>query len=142
MTNLMIALAALLLSASPTPATVTTDVRIDVGNADWNVYERLPEPRGLPVPVMIGHVEAILRERRCVLQGHSARHFEITVPWIVQIQPDGRVSRIVVADMDCEPLEAYVANLVVVLAQQGEIRAERGTEARWYRSDFDFNLIS
>ena len=142
MTNLMIALAALLASASPVPASVTTDVRIDVGNADWNGYRRLPEPRGLPIPVMVGHVETILRERQCALGGQSARHFEIKVPWIVQIQPDGRVSRIVVADMDCQPLEAYVANLIVVLAQQGEIRAERDTEARWYRSDFDFNLAS
>lgn len=142
MTNWMIALAALLASASPTPATVTNDVRIDVGNAEWNGYERLPEPRGLPIPVMVAHVERILRERQCAIGGNSARHFEINVPWIVQVQPDGRVSRIVVADMDCEPLEAYVANLVVVLAQQGEIRAERGTEARWYRSDFSFTLVS
>jgi hypothetical protein len=141
-TNLVIALAALLSSASPTPASVTTDVRIDVGNADWNNYQALPAPRGLPIAVMVGHVETILRERQCDLEGQSARHFEIRVPWIVQVQPDGRVSRIVVADMDCRPLEAYVANLVVVLAQQGQIRAQPGAEPRWYRSEFEFNLAS
>jgi hypothetical protein len=141
-TNLLIALAALLASQSPTRATVTTDVQIDVGNADWNGYRRLPEPRGLPIPVMVSYVETILRERQCEIEGQTARHFEIRVPWIVQVQPDGRVSRIVVADMDCRPLEAYVANLVVALAQQGALRARPGAEPLWYRSDFSFYFVS
>jgi hypothetical protein len=133
-------LALSLLASTPGP---TADIQIDVGNTNWAEYPALqPPPRHLPTGAMLQRVETLLRERECVIQGQTYRRFDITVPWIVQVEPNGQVSRLVVADMGCRPLEVYVATLVVALANRGDIRPTAGSETRWYGSEFNFNLTT
>ena len=130
-------------AASAIPVSVPADVQIDVGQANWSTFPGLrPEPRNLPVGAMLARVETLLRDRECVIQGQNHRRFDITVPWLVQVEPDGRLSRLVVADMGCRPLEVYVATLVVALAQRGDIRPPAEPVQRIYASEFNFNLTT
>jgi len=139
----LIALSALLSTPATTSVTVPANVQIDVGHAPWTSYPDLrPHPRDLPVGAMLTRVESILKERECQMRGQTHRRFDITVPWLVQVEPDGRLSRLVVADMGCRPLEVYVATLVVALAQRGDIRPALDTEPRIYASEFNFNLTT
>jgi hypothetical protein len=133
----LVALAAML--STPTP--VAADVQIDIGRADWTHFPQLhPEPRDLPLGEMLVRMERILRNRECTLPGQTVRRFDVTVPWLIQVEPDGRVSRVVIADVGCRPLETYVADLIVNLAHRGDIRAPAAPEQRVYASDFNFNL--
>ena len=135
MHSALLALAALL--SSPT---VSEDIAIDGGRPDRNAF---PEARlstsELPVGAMVGRVERMLRERECELPGQRPARFDVTVPWLVQLEANGQVSRLVVADMGCRPLEVYVASLVVDLARQGRLSGEEGRPG-WYGSNFNFTL--
>ncbi|HYJ30267.1 MAG TPA: hypothetical protein VEW25_08005 [Allosphingosinicella sp.] len=141
----LLALSALLSTPSPAPTavSVSADVQIDVGHAQWASFPDLrPAPRNLPTGAMLTRVESILKDDECEMRGQSHRRFDITVPWLVQVEPDGRLSRLVVADMGCRPLEVYVATLVVALAQRGDIRPATSAEPRIYASEFNFNLTT
>jgi hypothetical protein len=133
----LVALAALLSSPSP----VAEDVRIDIGRADWTQFQQLdPQPRGLPLGEMLVRMERILRNRECAMPGQNVRRFDVTVPWLIQVEPDGTLSRVMIADVGCRPLETYVADLIVNLARRGDIRPPAAAEQRVYASDFNFNL--
>ena len=135
------ALAALL--STPTPTPVADDIRIDVGTTNWSEFPQLtPEPRDLPIGEMLVRMERMLRDRECVMRGQSPRRFDITVPWLVQVEPDGRLSRLVIADTGCRALEVYVADLIINLAARGDIRPPAAPEQRIYASDFNFNLTT
>jgi hypothetical protein len=132
-------------AAATTPVTqrMADDVRIDIGRADWNQFPLLePEPRNLPMGAMLDRVETLLRDGECEMRGQSARRFDITVPWVVQVEPDGRFTRLVIADVGCRPLETFVAELVKTLANRGDIRPAAATETVWYGSEFNFNLTT
>jgi hypothetical protein len=141
----LLALSVLLSTPSPAPTAVSVpaNVQIDVGQAQWATFPDLrPAPRNLPTGAMLTRVESILKNDECEMRGQSHRRFDITVPWLVQVEPDGRLSRLVVADMGCRPLEVYVATLVVALAQRGDIRPAAAAESRIYASEFNFNLTT
>ena len=137
----LLALAAFL--STPTPTPVADDIRIDVGRANWSEFPQLvPEPRDLPMGEMLVRMERMLRSRECVLAGQRYTRFDVTVPWLVQVEPDGRLSRLVIADMGCRALEVYVADLIINLARRGDIRPPAAPEQRVYASDFNFNLTT
>jgi hypothetical protein len=139
----LLALYALVSTPTATTVSVPADVQIDVGQAQWATFPDLrPAPRNLPTGAMLTRVESILKDRECEMRGQSHRRFDITVPWLVQVEPDGRLSRLVVADMGCRPLEVYVATLIVALAQRGDIRPPAAREQRLYASEFNFNLTT
>ena len=134
-------LAAPAAASTPVQPRMADDVRIDIGRIDWMQFPLLtPEPRNLPMGAMLDRVETLLRERECVMRGQDYRRFDITVPWVVQVEPDGRVSRLVIADVGCRPLETFVAELVKTLANRGDIRPPAAPETVWYGSEFNFNL--
>lgn len=134
MTILLIAAAAAAL-ANPIP--------VESGRADWSAYPaaRLA-PRQLPTAAMVARVEAMLRERSCRLQGQRADAFDIDVPYLALVQPDGTLARVVVADMGCPELETLVGEVVLGRAQAGDFRPTGETQARWYASNVNFNLAS
>ena len=138
MMSALIAFAAL--AATPTAPTSDT-VQIYVGRADWSAFPapRLA-PRPLPTGAMINRVERILRDRECVIRGQSARRFDITVPYLVLLEPNGTAARVVVEDLGCRPIEDLVGLIVVELGEHGDFRPTGEQEARWYASDLNFNL--
>lgn len=122
-------------------ASVPNSVQVDVGRADWSAFPELRRTaRDLPMATMVAHVETILREGRCVLAGQSANRFDITVPYLVLLEPNGSTSRVVVADIGCPALETYVGSVVIALAREGDFPPTGERRARWYGSNFNFNL--
>lgn len=149
MTRALIALSALLASTAATASTPAAprmtpeNVRIEIGRTDWMQFPLLePSPRNLPMGAMLDEVEKLLRERECTMRGQNYRDFDITVPWAVQVEADGRFTHLLIADVGCRPLETFVADMVMTLANRGDIRPARASEARWYGSEFNFNLTT
>jgi hypothetical protein len=120
------------------PAGATT---IEVGKANWSSMPRLAKaPRQLSYEKMVDNVERLLKERSCSFDGQRPNRFDIIVPYAVFLEPDGKASRVLVADMGCEPLETMVGNLVADLSALGDYKPSAADKARWYASTINFTL--
>ena len=139
---MLIAIASMLLAAAPVaPAPPVPNVQVDVGRFDPADFpEADMRERRMPHHAMLTRVENILRERRCRLDGQSHRRFDIRVPYVVRLAPDGTPERFVVADIGCQPLESFVGRVILELARVGDFRPTGGSEAQWYRSELRFIL--
>ena len=58
----------------------------------------------------------------------------------MKLEPDGRVSEVVVTDMNCAPLEFYVGSMVRELNRRGDYRPTGAPNARWYMSEARFTV--
>jgi hypothetical protein len=132
-------LAAMLFAGTPAPA-AASELQVDVGRADWN---RLPPlkavQRAMPTPEMVQKVEDMLKTSDCHIRGQAPTHFDITVPYAVQVNPDGSASHVVVAEKGSPALESYVGLIVLQLARNGDFRSNGGSQPLWYASSLNFN---
>ncbi|HEU0099412.1 MAG TPA: hypothetical protein VFQ67_11640 [Allosphingosinicella sp.] len=114
---------------------------IDVGRADWNALPALKAvQREMPTPRMVGRVQEMLASGQCTLPNQRAGKFDITVPYAVLVDPDGRVQRAVVADAGCPALETYVGRIILTMAEKGDFQPTGEVRTRWFASTFNFNL--
>jgi hypothetical protein len=117
------------------------NIQVDIGRANWSAFPQLQRAeRPLNLALMSETLETILRERQCAIAGQTHRRFDVDVPYLVQVRPDGSAARVLVADIGCRPLENYVGSLVTALALEGNFRPTGGAGPRWYASSFNFNL--
>jgi hypothetical protein len=143
---MLIAIAsALLAAANPAsaanPAPAQADIAVDVGRFNEASFPEADiRERRMPHDAMLSRVEEILRERRCRLEGQSHRSFDIRVPYVVKLEPDGTPTRFVVADLGCQPLESFVGRVVLELARVGDFRPTGASEPQWYRSEVRFTV--
>ncbi|HEY1606258.1 MAG TPA: hypothetical protein VGF77_11760 [Allosphingosinicella sp.] len=127
--------AAALLATAP-----TSELKVDVGHADWRALPALKQVnRALPTPEMVQKVEQMLVSGDCHIRGQSPARFDITVPYAVQVNPDGTASHVVVGEMGCPALESYAGLIVLELARQGDFHASAAGEPKWYASSLNFN---
>jgi hypothetical protein len=56
------------------------------------------------------------------------------------VEPDGKVSRVLVSDMGCAPLERMVGELAYVRSMLGDFQPTGEAKGRWYSSSVNFNL--
>lgn len=132
--------AMLAIALAAAPATATSDMKIHIGNVEWTAYPALTlRDEALPSGAMIEGMETILRDRECRLRGQSRNRFDVDVPWAIEVEADGRITQLVIADTGCRPLEILVAQLVLSLSSAGELRPPAAAEPRVYRSSFNFN---
>lgn len=135
---MLIAMVSALLAAAPTPA---VSPGVDVGRFDpANFPQAALRERRMPHHAMLSRVENILRERQCRLEGQSHRRFDIRVPYVVQLEPDGTPTRFVVADMGCQPLESFVGRVILELARVGDFEPTGASDAKWYASELRFTV--
>jgi hypothetical protein len=114
---------------------------VEVGRANWSKLPKLEiGDRMFNYEPLVTEVERMLREKQCDLPGQSARRFDITVPYAVLIEPNGQISRVLVSEMDCKPLETLVGETAIVLAQSARPTPSGAQKARWYASEVNFNL--
>ncbi|MEO6114318.1 MAG: hypothetical protein ABIP07_07745 [Sphingomicrobium sp.] len=133
MINALIA-AVLLAGAAP-------GIQVDVGRIDRSALPVLKaRNRPLPTPMMVGDVANMLARGKCRFSGQSPTRFDITVPYAVLVEPDGRSRHVVVQETGCIPLESYVGLLVLEMARQGDFAQSAGPKPRWYASELNFNL--
>jgi hypothetical protein len=138
-----ILIAASAAGATPMPAqpSAPAEIQVDVGKGNFASLPPLQAvDRRLPSPGMVERVEKMLSAGTCSLPGQSAAQFDITVPYAVQVQPDGSASRVIVSEVGCPALESYVGLLVLERARQGDFAPSKAAQTRWYGDDINFNL--
>jgi hypothetical protein len=114
--------------------------QVDVGSAKWDKLPALQTRAGhIPYETLVNGVEEILKTGQCQLPGQSARFFDITVPFAVLVEPNGKASRVLVADMQCRPLEELIGSLAQRRSERGDFIAT-GQKARWYASRVSLTL--
>ena len=129
------ALAAMLISSTATAQSV------EVGTARWDSFPTLrSKPSRLDDETLMTTVETILRTKQCQFKDQSARRFDISVPYAVQFYGTGKVTRVLVGRMDCNPLEQLVGYAVLAQADAGDLLPELDGKARWYSASMNFNL--
>jgi hypothetical protein len=127
---------ALLLIAAPAAAQP-----VDAGRADWDALPPLKvRSRILPANDFAGRVEAILKSKACTLPGQRASRFDITVPFAILVAPDGTAERILVAEMNCAPLETLVGMIALKRVEVGDLEPTGERKARWFGSEISFTL--
>jgi hypothetical protein len=132
-----------LLIAAAAAAAMANQIPVEAGRANWGDYPAASlAPRQLPTMAMVTQVETMLRDRTCRMRGQRADEFDIDVPYLALVQPDGSLARVVVADMGCPELETLVGEVVLSRAQAGDFRPTGAAEAQWYASNINFNLSS
>jgi hypothetical protein len=130
-----------ILAAALLLASAGTAIQVDVGRANWNTMPPLrAERRNLPTPEMVGQVQEMLASGECRLAGQTPHRFDLTIPYAVLVDPDGRPQRIVVAESGCAALETYVGRLVLAMAGAGDFKRTGEAKARWFASAVNFNL--
>ena len=116
-------------------------IQVDVGRADWDKLPPLKAVhRPLPTPDMVGRVQEMLASGQCILPRQRAERFDITIPYAVQVDPDGRARRAVVAEAGCPVLETYVGRLILAMADRGDFKPTGDAKTRWFASALNFNL--
>ncbi|UZK64662.1 hypothetical protein [Sphingomonas sp. M1-B02] len=132
-----IAIAAIALSLASTSALAQT---VDVGTVNWSKLPALKEREGrLNYADLATKVEGILK-RGCKIPGQSARRFDITVPYAALVEPNGKVSRVVVSDMKCPELEVLVGHAAIARSDAGDFLPTGADKASWYGGAINFNL--
>jgi hypothetical protein len=126
-------LAGAMLAAAP-----ADEVKVDVGKGNFATMPALKVRTDLPSPAMIGMVERILGSGACKMQGQSVRRFDITVPYAVELLPDGTTRHVIVADTGCPALETMVGEVVLKLATTGDFRENRADSPKWFASEINF----
>ena len=127
--------------ASALLASSTVTPQVDVGRFNPQSFpEARMRERRMPHHTMLSRVEDILRERQCRFEGQSYRRFDIRVPYVVQLDPDGTPTRFVVADIGCQPLEAFVGRVILELARVGDFRPTGASQPEWYASELRFTV--
>lgn len=117
-----------------------TDVRIDTGRGKFDSMPQISENWSLPTPAMVQEVRKILASGKCRMDGQSASHFDITVPFAVELRADGSTQHIVVGDRGCPEVETMVGETVVKLAALGAFKGKNAGATKWYASEINFTL--
>lgn len=129
-----------LLAASLAAAPTQSAPVIEAGKANWSAFPALQKAaRPHPTGAMVEHVAHILEEKSCALSGQTHRRFDIDVPYLVLVQPDGGAQRVVVADLGCPAIESYVGAIVIEMARAGDFRRTGAQRATWYAGSMNFN---
>lgn len=131
-----VAAIALMLAGSPVQAQ-----SVDIGKVAWSKLPALKEkPSRLDYAQLVERVETVLSTGKCPIKGASPRRFDITVPYAVLIEPNGKASRIVVSQMNCAGIETLVGETVLARSDAGDFLPTGEAKARWYVSALNFTL--
>jgi len=134
--------AALALLAGPALAQGSSEkIAIDVGKAAWDKFPTLAaSANSTDYAALSMLVSEILASGKCTVANQSAKHFDITVPYAAMVEPDGKISRILVSDIGCRPIEELVGYTVLTRARSGEFTPTGQAKARWYAGELNTNL--
>ena len=130
----LIALALLLGSFQASAATV------EVVTGDWSDLPLLRH-RGFEniSPTAVASIHEVIRNGTCTLPGQNKRKLDMTVPFAVRFEPNGRLDKIILPKMNCAPVESIMARVLLDLVQSGEYRSTGENQTGWYRSEISFS---
>lgn len=133
----ILVLAALSLAGAASAQTV------EVGKADnWDGFPPIKRnSRPLDVSFLSDWAYDILKTGKCKLPGQRAERFDIDVPYVALIEPNGTVKRIIVAETGCAPLDTMVGSTVAEMAKRGEFKPTGQDRAYWFGDRIQFERI-
>jgi len=126
----------MLLAAGPAAA----DVKVEIGRGKFDALPQLTLERPLPTSDMVARVERILASGKCRNLGVKPTAFDITVPYAIQLNPDGTTSHVIVGDRGCPEIETLVGQAVVQLVGMGDYKGKGASTTRWYGGEINFTL--
>jgi hypothetical protein len=91
--------------------------------------------RRMPQGELTARVDRILGRGECSIPGQSKVEYAITVPYAVRVGPSGRVSKIVVKEMGCAPIELLTGQVAQELAKAGDFKPTSNAAEQWYVSE-------
>lgn len=114
---------------------------VDVGLVNWSKLPALKEKASrLDYADLALRVETLLQTGDCNIPRQSPKRFDITVPYAVLVEPNGKIARVVVSRMNCTGIEMLVGQAVLARADAGDFLPTGEAKPRWYASALNFNL--
>ena len=130
-------------AALPLGRKLQPDEVVQVGSANW---DKMPDLKlgtvRLPYWQLVSHVEEMLRKKQCTLAGQSAKSFDITVPYAVLLEPDGKTKRVLVSATNCAPLETLVAMTALAISERGGFKSSGDGQPRWRDGKLTLTLLA
>ena len=126
----------MLLAGAPAP----TDVKVEIGHGKFEALPQVTLERPLPTADMVLRAERIFASGKCRNLALKATAFDITIPYAIELSPDGTTRHVIIADRGCPELESIVGQAVVQLAGMGDYKGKAGSQTRWVGGEINFNL--
>lgn len=132
-------IAALAMLAMPATAQTVETGRSD----DWDGYPPIKRSSARPLDVsfLSDWAYDILKTGKCKLPGQRAERFDIDVPYVALVEPNGTVKRIIVAETGCTPLNSMVGTTVFEMAKRGEFKPTGQDQPLWFSDRIQFARI-
>ena len=112
------------------PATAQT---VETGRTDWDKFPAVKrKSRPLDASLLVDWAERILASGKCQLPGQRPTKFDIDVPYVALVEPNGTVKRIIVAETGCPELETLVGSTVVDWVKRGDFKPTGHTQPLWF----------
>lgn len=128
-----------MLSAILFASALSAPVPIEVGRFDEAEFPNAQRvERRMPHAELTHRVDKILASRTCQLPGQTKTRYNIVVPYAVLMQPSGAISKLVVKEIGCAPIELLVGQVAVELARAGDFKTSHQQGGRWYVSEVSF----
>jgi hypothetical protein len=125
----------LLMSAPAAAQTVLS------AGGDWSgVPEIRPRGEHRMSFASMDSIEELAKSGECSLPGLGRKQIKLSVPFVLEFTPEGRVKTVVVRELGCDRLESIMGGVIMQLARAGEYRPTGENQLGWYRSELSFSL--
>jgi hypothetical protein len=114
--------------------------QVEVGEGNWSAIPqvRIAGHGRMSDRALDSAAELLGRGGACAT---GTSKIDMTVPFLLEFDPDGqKVRRVVVRRSGCPALEKLIGGVVLTLAKQGEYRASGENLAHWYRGQISFAI--
>jgi hypothetical protein len=128
-----LAAAALMFGASQLAATT-----VETATGDWS---NIPEMRQMVDSIDSDTVAAIhemIENGECTIEGQRAGKLDMTVPFLIQVNAQGGIDRLVLEKFGCEKAEGVLAGALLKLIERGGYKPRGGMHEGWFRSYVSF----
>jgi hypothetical protein len=111
---------------------------VEVGTGDW---DNVPEMRQMVDSIDSDTVAAIhemIENGECTIDGQRAGKLDMSVPFLIQIDEHGQISRVILQKFGCDKAEGVLAGALLRVLERGGYKLRGGKHEGWYRSHVSF----
>jgi hypothetical protein len=114
---------------------------VEVADVDWSTVPELATGSGPSwlSDTSMNRIEQAIGKNKCPRFG-DAKRFNMTVPFLMQIDANSVVQRVVIQRQGCPELEAVLAGVILGRAKQGYYRSTGKNQTGWYRSEISHSV--
>lgn len=126
--------AALLFAAAPAAAQT-----IETASGDWRNIPEMRAQAGAAVDAdAVQAISEMVDRGECTIPGQRRGNLDMTVPFLVQFDPQGAIQRLVIHPLGCARAEGLLAGAVLRLVQDGSFAPIGGRREGWFRGQVGF----